>query len=243
MDVSCGSPQASTRAEQCWQIDLTRKRKTRGDRRRRRRSVERMSWGDGGKEEGATCCKFKMHPSPSACLPRKETDGRGLKGGGGGISSPTQKCVHRGIAISQMNAFSSIHCLTYAKKPSNNESHLLLSKAAIAGARGYGDSRTRQHDSWNFTPAATAGRLSAAPTSRRRLIPAGERTLRRAAASHGKYQSGRHRRPSRTQKRIGPPRARSTASDAAPRRGGQSAGRRRNVQRVSARFARASRDC
>ena len=129
MDVSCGSPQASTRAEQCWQIDLTRKRKTRGDRERRRRSVERMSWGDGGKEEGATCCKFKMHPSPSACLPRKETDGRGLKGGGGGISSPTQKCVHRGIAISQMNAFSSIHCLTYAKKPSNNnESYLLLSK-------------------------------------------------------------------------------------------------------------------
>ena len=70
MDVACGSPQSDD-AEQCWQIDLTRKRKTRGDRERRRRSVERMSWGDGGKEEGATCCKFKMHPGPSACPERK----------------------------------------------------------------------------------------------------------------------------------------------------------------------------
>ena len=70
VDVACGSPQSDD-AEQCWQIDLTRKRKTRGDRERRRRSVERMSWGDGGKEEGATCCKFKMHPGLPACPERK----------------------------------------------------------------------------------------------------------------------------------------------------------------------------
>ena len=114
----------------------------------------------------------------------------------------------------------------------------MLSKAATAGPR---DGRTRQHDSWNFTPATTAGRLSAAAsTSRCRLIPV--RTLRRRSLARQVPIW-----PSSSS--IANPKANRAAPgkvDNFGRRprgaGGQSVGRR-NVQRVAARFARASRDC